>query len=117
MAKYKLGKSALVTAPGVILDNVIDVDLNASGDEVDITVFGDTEKQVGCGLLDVTVEVTATSHTATVGATGTVTVGGMNGVGCVVLDIKNKVTPKGRHEYTLSYAPTITATTTGATGA
>ena len=69
MAKYKLGKNALLTAPGVSLDNVVDVDLNASGDEVDITVFGDTEKQIGCGLLDVTVEVTATQHSATVGAT------------------------------------------------
>ena len=97
MAKYKLGKSSLVTAPGVILDNVIDVDLNASGDEVDITVFGDTEKQIGCGLLDVTV----------VGSTGPVTVGGMTAVGCVVLDVKTKVSPKGRNEYTISYAPTV----------
>ncbi|NBT79554.1 MAG: hypothetical protein EBT04_14140 [Betaproteobacteria bacterium] len=107
MAKYKLGKLALITAPGVILDDVIDVDLNASGDEVDITVFGDTEKQIGCGLLDVTVEVTATNHSATVGATGPITVGGMTAVGCVVVDVKNKVSPKGRHEYTISYAPTV----------
>ena len=107
MAKYKLGKLALITAPGVTLDDVVDVDLNASGDEVDITVFGDTEKQVGCGLLDVTVEVTATNHSATVGATGPITVGGLTAVGCVVVDVKNKVSPKGRHEYTISYAPTV----------
>jgi len=107
MAKYKLGKNALVTAPGVILDNVVDVDLNASGDEVDITVFGDTEKQVGCGLLDVTVEVTATSHSAGVGSTGPITVGGLSSVPCVVLDVKEKVSPKGRHEYTITYAPTV----------
>jgi hypothetical protein len=107
MAKYRLGKNALLTAPGVDLDNVVDVDLNASGDEVDITVFGDTEKQIGCGLLDVTVEVTATQHSATVGATGAITVGGMSAVGCVVLDVKDKVSPKGRHEYTISYAPTV----------
>jgi len=107
MAKYKLGKNALITAPGVSLDNVIDVDINASGDEVDVTVFGDTEKQVAAGLLDVTVEVTATNHSATVGQTGPVTVGGMSGVGCVVLDVKDKVSPKGRHEYTISYAPTV----------
>jgi hypothetical protein len=107
MAKYKLGKSSLITAPGVNLDNVVDVDLNASGDEVDITVFGDTEKQIGCGLLDVTVEVTATNHSATVGATGAITVGGMSSVACVVLDVKNKITPKGRSEYTISYAPTV----------
>jgi hypothetical protein len=107
MAKYKLGKSSLVTAPGVILDNVVDVDLNASGDEVDITVFGDTEKQIGCGLLDVTVEVTATQHSATVGSSGSVSVGGMSDVKCVVVDVKNKVTPKGRNEYTISYAPTV----------
>jgi hypothetical protein len=107
MAKYKLGKNALLTAPGVSLDNVVDVDLNASGDEVDITVFGDTEKQIGCGLLDVTVEVTATQHSATVGSTGAITVGGMSAVGCVVLDVKNKVSPKGRNEYTISYAPTV----------
>jgi hypothetical protein len=106
MAKYKLGKKALLTAPGVDLDNVVDVDLNASGDEVDITVFGDTEKQIGCGLLDVTVEVTATSHSATVGSAGPITVGGMTAVQCVVLDVKNKVSPKGRNEYTISYAPT-----------
>jgi hypothetical protein len=107
MAKYKLGKNALLTAPGVSLDNVVDVDLNASGDEVDITVFGDTEKQIGCGLLDVTVEVTATQHSATVGSTGPITVGGMTAVGCVVIDVKNKVSPKGRNEYTISYAPTV----------
>jgi hypothetical protein len=107
MAKFKLGKNALLTAPGVILDNVIDVDLNASGDEVDITVFGDTEKQIGCGLLDVTVEVTATQHAATVGQTGTITVGGMTAVNSVVMDVKNKVSPKGRNEYTISYAPTV----------
>ena len=107
MAKYKLGKNALLTAPGVSLDNVVDVDLNASGDEVDITVFGDTEKQIGCGLLDVTVEVTATQHSTAVGATGPITVGGMSAVGCVVIDVKNKVSPKGRNEYTISYAPTV----------
>jgi hypothetical protein len=107
MAKYKLGKNALITAPGVTLGNVTDVDLNASGDEVDVTVFGDTEKQVGCGLLDVTVDVTATSHSAYVGMTGPVTVGGMNALGCVVLDVKDKVSPKGRHEYTITYAPAV----------
>ena len=107
MAKYKLGKNSLVTAPGVILDNVVDVDVNASGDEVDITVFGDTEQQIGCGLLDVTVEVTATSHSTSVGATGPITVGGLSSVACVVLDVKNKVSPKGRHEYTITYAPTV----------
>ena len=106
MAKYKLGKTALITAPGVDLDNVVDVDINASGDEVDITVFGDTEKQIGCGLLDVTVEVTATSHTASVGQSGAITVGGLTAVGCVVIDDKSKVSPKGSHEYTISYAPT-----------
>jgi hypothetical protein len=107
MAKYKLGKTALITAPGVELGDVVDVDLNASGDEVDITVFGDTEKQIGCGLLDVTVEVTATNHSATVGAIGAISVGGMTSVSCVVLDVKNKITPKGRSEYTISYAPTV----------
>jgi hypothetical protein len=107
MAKYKLGKTALITAPGVTLENVMDVDVNASGDEVDITVFGDTEKQVGCGLLDVTIEVMATSHTAYVGMTGAVQVGGMQSTGCVVLDVKDKVSPKGRHEYTITYAPTV----------
>jgi len=107
MAKYKLGKMALITAPGVSLDDIVDVDLNASGDEVDVTVFGDTEKQIGCGLLDVTVEVTATNHSAAVGDKGDITVGGMSSVKCVVLDVKNKITPKGRSEYTISYAPTV----------
>jgi hypothetical protein len=109
MAKFKLGKNALITAPGVVLDDVVDTDLNASGDEVDVTVFGDTEKQVGCGLLDVTVEVVATNHSATVGLTGPITLGGMSSVGCVVLDVKDKVTPKGRHEYTITYAPAADA--------
>lgn len=104
MARYNLGKNALVTAPGVDLDNVVDVDVNASGDEVDITVFGDDEKKIGCGLLDVTVEITATSHSAVVGARGTVEAGHFS-LDCTVLDVKQKVTPKGRHEYTISYAP------------
>jgi len=85
----------------------VDVDVNASGDEVDITVFGDTEKQIGCGLLDVSIDVTATAHTAYNGLTGPITVGGMTSVGCVVLDVKDKVSPKGRHEYTITYAPTL----------
>jgi hypothetical protein len=105
MAKYRLGKNASITAPGLDSSNVVDVDINASGDEVDITVFGDTEKQIGCGLLDVTVEVTATAHSAVVGATGAITVGGMSAVSCVVLDVKSKITPKGRVEYTVTYAP------------
>jgi hypothetical protein len=105
MPRFRLGKNASITAPGVTTDNVVDVDINASGDEVDITVFGDTEKQIGCGLLDVTVEVTATAHTATVGQTGAVTVGGITALTCVVLDIKAKSSPKGRNEYTITYSP------------
>jgi hypothetical protein len=106
MAKYKLGKNAdLITPPnGIIRDNVVDVEISCSGDELDVTVFGDSETKVQPGLADVTIDLTVTSHSTSVGATGTITVAGFTALPVVVTGIDSKVSPKGRFEYTVSYA-------------
>jgi len=107
MAKYKLGKNATLTGPtGVSLDNVVDVEIGVSGDELDVTVFGDSETKVQPGLADVTFDITATSHSTSVGATGAITVAGFTALPVVVTGIDSKVSPKGRFEYTISYAVT-----------
>jgi hypothetical protein len=108
MAKYKLGKNAVLTPPsGVTLDNIVDAEISVSGDELDITVFGDTETQVQPGLADATFDLTVTSHSTSVGATGTITIAGFTAHPVVVTGIDSKVSPKGRFEYTISYATGI----------
>ena len=107
MAKYKLGKNAVSTPPtGVINDNIVDAEISCSGDELDTTVFGDTETQVTPGLADVTIDLIVTSHSTSVGATGTITAAGFTALPVVVTGIDSKVSPKGRFEYTVSYAVT-----------
>jgi len=108
MAKYKLGKNAVITPPsGVIADNLVDAEISCSGDELDITVFGDSETQVQPGLADVTFDLTVLSHSTSVGATSTITIAGFSAHPVVVTGIDSKVSPKGRFEYTISYATGI----------
>ena len=107
MAKYKLGKNAVITPPtGILSDNLVDAELSCSGDELDVTVFGDGEMQVQPGLAEVTIDLTVTSHSTSVGATGTITISGLSAHPVVVTGIDGKVSPKGRFEYTVSYTTT-----------
>ena len=108
MAKWKLGKNAVLTPPsGVILDNIVDAEISCSGDELDTTVFGDTEMKVTPGLADVTVDLTVTHHTTSQGATSTITIAGLSAHPVVVTNIDSKVSPKGRWEHTISYSTTL----------
>ena len=108
MAKYKFGKNAVSTPPtGVINDNIVDAEISVSGDELDITVFGDTEMQVTPGLADATFDLTVTSHSTSVGATGTITIAGFSAHPVIVTNIDSKVSPKGRFEYTISYSTAL----------
>jgi hypothetical protein len=108
MAKWKLGKNAVITPPtGISTDDVVDAEISCSGDELDVTVFGDTEKKVQPGLADVTIDLTVTNHTTSQGATGTITIAGFTAHPVVVVGISSKISPKGRFEYTVSYATTV----------
>lgn len=108
MATFKLGKNAVITPPtGIAEDDIVDVEVSCSGDELDVTVFGDTEMRVQPGLADVTFDITCTNHTTSQGAVSTITVGGFSAVDVVVTKIDSKATPKGRWEYTVSYAVTV----------
>lgn len=108
MAKYKLGKNAVITPPtGISSDNIVDAEISCSGDELDVTVFGDTETKVQPGLADVSIDLTVTSHSTSVGATGTITIAGFTAHPVVVTGIDGKVSPKGRFEYTVSCATTV----------
>lgn len=108
MATFKLGKNAVITPPsGIAEDDIVDVEISCSGDELDVTVFGDTETKVQPGLADVSIDITCTNHTTSQGAVSTITVGGFTALDVVVSKIDAKVTPKGRWEYTVSYAVTV----------
>jgi len=108
MAKYKLGKNAVVTPPGgVSNDDIVDAEISCSGDELDVTVFGDTEMKVQPGLADVTIDLVVTHHTTSQGATGTITIAGLAAHPVVVTNIDSKVSPKGRWEHTISYSTTL----------
>lgn len=108
MATFKIGKNAVITPPsGLIDDDIVDVEISCSGDELDVTVFGDSEMKVQPGLADVTIDITCTNHTTSQGATSTISVAGFVALPVVVTKIDAKATPKGRWEYTVSYAPTV----------
>lgn len=108
MPRWKLGKNAVLTPPsGVTLDNVVDAEISCSGDEIDATVFGDTEAKVQPGLADVTIDLTVTSHSTAVGAVTTITIASLAAHPVVVMGIDSKVNPKGRFEYTINYSTTL----------
>ncbi|NBW16182.1 MAG: hypothetical protein EBR82_50185 [Caulobacteraceae bacterium] len=108
MAKWKMGKNAVLTPPaGVILDDIVDAEISCSGDELDVTVFGDTEMKVQPGLADVTIDLVVTHHTTSQGAVSTITIASLSDHPVVVTNIDSKVSPKGRWEHTISYATTL----------
>lgn len=108
-AIYKMGRDCVATVPGVSNNDIIDVDVNVQGNEIDVTTFAATgsvtEVKTMIGLADVSFDVNCTAHNATVGQTGPLTLAHLDDtLSAVVLDIKlNGVTPKGLVQYTVSY--------------
>jgi hypothetical protein len=107
MPTYKLGRECVATLPGVTNTDVQDVTINVQGTEIDVTVFKDevlTQVESTVGLSDVTIDVNCTAHAATIGTQGAMTIAQLDGdLDAVVLEIKERVTPKGLVEYTVSY--------------
>lgn len=106
-AKYKMGRDCVAELPGVENDDIKDVTINAAAEELDITVFKaqPIDKAVyAAGLVDLTIEVSCTKHTATVGQHGAQGVAGIDtAFEAIVLDVVEKATPKGVVEYTVTY--------------
>jgi hypothetical protein len=108
MPKYKLGRACVATLPGVENNDIKDVTVNASATELDVTTFPTsgslTRADYMPGLVDVTIDVTCTDTTATVGMTGAQDVANIDTeLEAVVLDVKESVSPKGVVEYTVTY--------------
>lgn len=108
MAKYKMGRACVATLPGVSNNDIKDVTVNASATELDVTTFPTsgslTRADYMPGLVDVTIDVTCTDTTATVGMTGAQDVANIDTeLEAVVLDVKESVSPKGVVEYTVTY--------------
>jgi hypothetical protein len=110
MPSYILGRDQVTTAPGVVNDDIQNVELKVSGSEQDVTVFKSTaltQIETMVALLDVSFEITAMHATAEVGDSGTFVVGNLDGedlsLDAVVTDVKRSVTPKGVEQYVVSY--------------
>ena len=110
MPSYILGRDQVTTAPGVVNDDIQNVELKLSGSEQDVTVFKSsalTRIETMVGLVDVSFEITCTNATATVGMSGAFEVGNLDGdtlsLDAVVTDVKLTVTPKGVMQYVVSY--------------
>lgn len=104
---YKLGRNAVADLPGVDNDDIKDVTINVTADQVDVTVFkatAITEAEYMAGLTDVTIDVVCTAHAAAVGDTGACGVADLpSDLDACVLSISETVNPRGIVEYTISY--------------
>lgn len=107
MPAFKLGRDAVATLPGVDNIDIVDVTVNVTADELDVTTFGTTAitaAKYQAGMIDITIDVTCRHHTADVGETGAQDVAGLpSTLDAVVLNISERVTPRGVVEYTVSY--------------
>lgn len=104
---YKLGRDAVSTLPGMLNDDIVDVTVNVSAEQLDVTTYSSTAVTAPvymAGLIDITVDVTCTNHSAAVGDQGTQEVAGLPAeYDAVVLDVKESANPKGRAEFTVTY--------------
>lgn len=104
-----MGRDCVASLPGVNNNDIIDVDLNVQGNEIDITTFlpegSVSNVETMIGLADVSIDVNCTAHTAVIGDTGPVTLAHLDtDLKACVLDIKlNGLTPKGMVQYTVTY--------------
>lgn len=105
---YKLGRDAVLTLPGVDNDNVRSATISASANQLDVTTFKSvplTSWEYMAGLIDVTLDVVCTSHTAAVEDRGLAEIAGFDSqsMDAIVLEVKESVSPKGVVEYTVTY--------------
>jgi hypothetical protein len=104
---YKLGRDCVAELPGMSNDDIIDVTINVTADQLDVTVFKSTpltQWEYMAGLIEITIDVTCTNVDGAVGDVGTYDVAGLPAdLEACILEIKEKPTPKGKVEYTVSY--------------
>lgn len=107
MAKYKLGRKNVATIPGIENDNIKDVTLNVGADELDVTTFKSTaltKAEYMAGLVDVSIEIVCTAHSATIGLQGAQEIASIDTeFEAIVLNVAERVTPKGDVQYTVTY--------------
>jgi hypothetical protein len=105
--QYKLGRDAVASLPGVSNDDIRDVTINVTAEELDVTTFlatAITEAAYMPGLTECTIDVVCMNHTAEVGDSGTQDVAGLpSELEATVLNISDRTTPRGTVEYTISY--------------
>jgi len=104
---YKLGRDAVATIPGVANCDIIDVTVNVTADQLDITTYGATALTAPkylAGLVDISIDVMCTNHDAAVGDRGTIDVASIpSGFDAVVLDVKESANPQGKADFTVTY--------------
>ena len=104
---YRLGRDCVADLPGVANDDIIDVTINVTADELEVTTFKSTpitKAEYMAGLIDVSIDVTCTHVTGAVGLADTYDVAGLPAdLEAVILEIKEKPAPKGKVEYTVTY--------------
>lgn len=104
---YKMGRNCVTTLPGVDNDDIKGVTINASATQLDVTAFKSTpltQWEYMAGLIDVTIDVQCTHVSGAVGQQGMQDVANLpSDLEAVILEIKEKATPKGVVEYTVTY--------------
>lgn len=105
--QYKLGRDAVASLPGVDNADIRDVTINVTAEELDVTTFlstAITEAAYMPGLTECTIDVVCMNHAATVGDEGAQDIAGLpSELQATVLNISERVTPRGTVEYTISY--------------
>lgn len=105
---YKLGRDAVATLPGVENCDIVDVTVSVTADQLDVTTYGTTaltSAKYMAGLVDISIDVTCTNTTATVGQVGEYDIAGLPATDfdAVVLDVKESASPQGKAEFTVTY--------------
>lgn len=104
---YKLGRDAVTDLPGMQNCDIIDVTVNVSADQLDVTTYGATaltEPVYMAGLVDISIDVSCTNTTATIGQRGAFDVASLpSDFDAIVLDVKESANPQGKAEFTVTY--------------
>lgn len=110
---YKLGRDAVALLPGVENDDIMDVTINVTADQIEVTTFKSTpltQWEYMAGLVDIKIDVKCSHCTCVVGDVGPYDIADLPGdLECSVLDVKIKPNMKGVVEYTVSYGLSPTA--------
>lgn len=106
---YVLGRNCVASLPGVSNSDIMNVTINVSANELDVTTFKTTALtayEFMAGLVDVSIDVTCTAVSGMVGDIGTAGVASLSSMDAVIVEIKESATPKGLVEYTVTYGLT-----------